>query len=323
MGDVTVRDDVPAVPAHIAQLFGQTELNDDLSQGVGGGYPHLSYRGKNWHVVRGENRDLVVNADGDPKSTIELVILRANPAISKIYYKGGYVEGSNEKPTCYSNDGMIPAMDAAERQAQKCGVCPHNQWGSRISESGAKGKNCSDSRRLAVAPFDDLENAMLLRVPAASLKDLAQYADMLKRRRTPYQAVVTKVSFDPEAAYPKFIFKAARWLSADEATTVADVMGRDVVESIISATRIEQEPAEQLDELGPPPAHAQQLPEPAPKASKLHVSAKEVEAVFEPEPEPAPVVVAEAPKPKATKAETLVASAEQSLEEALASLDFD
>src|SRR5690606_11680321 len=108
-----------------------------------------------------------------------VVIVKANPNLSKTFYKNGYEEGSAEKPTCYSHDGLKPAADAAEPQASACLACPHNVWGSRVTENGSKGKACQDYRRLCVVPSGQLDRPMLLRVPAGSLKDLVAYGDML------------------------------------------------------------------------------------------------------------------------------------------------
>lgn len=232
MTTLTKFDASTALPAHIAKMFGETGGNEALSAGVSAGFPILSYKGKVWHLVQGDTRTLIAGPDGDPKPSIEVVILKANPNISKIYYEAGYVEGSSEKPTCYSHDGKAPALDAVVRQAATCAVCPRNQWGSRITEQGAKGKECSDSRRLAVAPVNDLDNPMLLRVPAGTLKELVTYADMLNRRRTPYQAVVTKVSFDHTVAHQKFLFTPLRFLEPEELAQVSETMSDDIVAQI-------------------------------------------------------------------------------------------
>jgi len=220
------------LPAHLAQMF---PASNDLSANVSsGGFPHLSIKGKVWTVVRGrDDKQVILNEEGDPRSSIEVVIVKANPQISKVFYMGGYTEGSDAKPACYSNDGIAPAADAQEPQSKKCAICPHNQWGSKISDSGAKIKACTDSRRLAVAPAGDLKDPMLLRVPAASLKSLSEYGDMFARKGVPYQAAVTKMRFDPEAASPKLLFRFERFLDADDAATVREMMQAPVVSNIV------------------------------------------------------------------------------------------
>lgn len=294
-----------SVPAHLAALF---PVANDLSANVGGGFPVLSLKGKVWTVVRGkDDRTVIKNDDGDTRSSIEVVIVKANPQISKVFYSKGYVEGSDAKPECYSNDGTAPAADAENPQAKKCAVCPHNQWGSKISESGAKIKACTDSRRIAVAPAGDLKDPMLLRVPAASLKPLSDYGDMFARKGVPYQAAVTKISFDPDTASPKLLFKFERFLDADGATTVREVMDSPVVADIlgtgaIGATAVV--PEEDFEnapkaEVAPKPVAAKPVakPKPAPKQAVEEVEVVEAEEVETPKPvtkkaaKPAPEVV--------------------------------
>jgi hypothetical protein len=221
------------LPAHIATMFGQTA--DDLTSGVGGGFPSISIKGKVFHIVRGDERTMVTRPENpdEPASSIEVVILKANPGLSKVYYPTGYTEGSDEKPTCYSNDGITPANDAATPQAMKCAACTHNTWGSKISENGSKVKACSDSRRLAIAPVGQINDPMLLRVPAASLAPLAELGKSLAKRGVPYQAVITRVSFDFTVAHPQLKFAPIGFLSEDLVPKIREVMDSDTVKKII------------------------------------------------------------------------------------------
>lgn len=297
------------VPAHIAARFSPGG-NDDLSSGVGGGgFPVISYKGKVWHVVQGENRVLVTNDEGEPKASLDVVILKANPHLSKIYYATGYEEGSAAKPTCYSNNGVGPAADAQDPQSIKCAICPHNVWGSRQTENGGKGKSCSDSRRMAVTPLGDLENPMLLRVPAGSLKDLAQYAEMLNRRRVQYAAVVTRIGFDHTVAHQKFTFKAMRYLGDGEADTTLETLDKDVIGNIVGTNEVRvQEP----EIAGKPPAAMALKP-------KAHAPAVEPEEEEEAAPPPSAKKAAPT-KPDVAK---VVAEADSALNQVLGMFDDD
>lgn len=225
------------VPALFADMFA---INDDLSKGVGGGYPHVSIKGKVFHITRGDEKTLVTRPDepDEPASSIDVVIVKANSAFSKVYYAGGYVEGSDAKPLCYSNDSLAPAADSEEKQSTSCATCPHNQWGSRISESGGNGKACADSRRIAIAPLGQLNDPMLIRVPAASLKTLAQYNDSLVKRGVPYQAVVTKIGFDYTVAHPALTFKAVGFIDDSSAREVKGIMDSQLVSNIIGTSAV-------------------------------------------------------------------------------------
>lgn len=363
MTDVTVIHDNSHLPAHIAARFGN-DLggNDDLAAGVSAGFPIISFKGKVWHIVRGGVSELVENSEGEPRASLDVVIVKANPHISKVYYPGGYTEGSNEKPVCFSHDGVVPDIGATDRQAEKCAVCPHNAWGSRITENGAKGKSCADSRRVAVVGIEALDDPMLLRIPAGSLKDLMAFADMLNKRRTPYQAIMTKIGFDHTVAHQKLVFTAKRFLTEAETDAIVEVMGSDTVSQIIgvgAGHAPAPAAAAALDELGEAPAHVAKLATAdkaataskpaaakpaaaaAPKAKPAPtVSADEVDALFATA-EPAAVApikyaaeedetpAAASPEPSAaaagakTRSQLLLEEADASLDSVLAGLDFD
>ena len=293
--DLTIIDDELNLPAH---LQGTGSGADDLTGGLAGGYPIISIKGKRFAISDGGSREVVMRPDDpdEPASSLQVVIVKSNPHLSKVYYAHGYVEGSDEKPTCYSNNGTKPALDAADPQSPTCAVCPHNQWGSRISDSGAKGKACSDSRRIAVCPVGELDRPMLLRVPAATLRELANYAGNLKRRNAPYQAVVTKLSFDNNVAHPKLNFKAIRWLDAKEWAKVQELMSDPTLDTIVGTTE----------------AASEQVTPPAPK----------VEATPKAEAKPAAKKESK-PKAEAEDSETAkkMASISNDLDSVLAELD--
>lgn len=327
------------LPAHLRGAV--PAANDELAGGVSSGYSVLSFKGKTWSLREGGTSSIIMKEDDEDEvaTSLEVVILKANPHLSKVYYESGYSEGSDAKPTCYSHNGSTPASDATKPQAATCALCPHNAWGSRISENGSKGKACSDSRRVAVAAAGDIARPMLLRIPAATLKDLAGYAQILTQRNAPYQAVVTKIGFDPTVAHPKLTFKAVRWLSAEEYAEVQTVMGSELVKQIIGADP-ESTPARAVDaiaHLPAKPAHVAKAPEPEPEPApakpkaasfgKKKVEATPVEAAAEEAPAPKKTKLAAA-KPAAAKAPAPVSKAAEKLVEvgddldaALSSLD--
>jgi hypothetical protein len=238
-----------ALKGELADLLGdQLGFASDLSEGVSIGYPVLSIKGKTFHVNEGGESELLMSPHdaNAPATTIELVMIKANRDISKVWYETGYVEGSTEAPDCYSNDGTVPAADSANRQSPTCASCRWNQWGSKITEQGSKAKACADSRRTAVAAADDIDRAMLLRVPAASLKPLQQFGQILAKRGVPYNAVVMKLTFDFSVSHPLLKFGVARAVSVEEARKIAEMIKSDTVEAILhgNASSIAQEQAE-------------------------------------------------------------------------------
>lgn len=278
------------LPAELLKQFNAFTGADDLDAGVSAGFPVMSIKGAKWRIVEGgEEHPIYMPGTRDLAPYIKVVILRANAAISKTFYAGAYVEGTDAKPDCYSNDGIAPASDAEHPQAASCATCPQNVWGSKISPSGAKIKACADVRRIAILPAEDMDySPILLRIPGASLGDLAGYGKALKQRGIPYAAVVTKLSFDPDAAFPKILFQFERVLTAEEMALVASRITEPVVDDILG--------------LSAPRGAAPALPAADDKFGIPADAAPAVAAtqtVAAPAPEPAPEVPAE--KPKATR----------------------
>jgi hypothetical protein len=289
------------LPAH---LQGKVKTQNVFAAAVSsGGFPVVSIKGKVFHVQRGDERVLVTKGeDGEPAASLEAVIVAVNPNKSKVYYDHGYEEGSVAKPTCYSNDGIEPASDAETPQAKKCATCPHNQWGSRITDNGGKGKSCGDSMRLAIAPPDQINDPMLLRVPAASLKVLGAYGAQLAKRGVEPHHVVTKIGFDYNVAHPALTFKAIRFVDEGELQEIEAVLAEE--EETIGQITGTSNP------VTPEVEHKAADPAPAKTAKAVEVE-EEVKA--------APKATATPPK----EPETAKVDDYDSIDEALDNLDFD
>lgn len=314
------------LPAHLSSLFNVERLGHAST----GGFPVISIKGKVFHKVQGGERELITKpGEDEPASSIEVVIVAANKHRSKVFYASGYTEGSDAKPTCYSNNGVSPEADAEEPQAKKCATCQHNQWGSRVTENGGKGKACADSQRLAVAPIGMINDPMLLRVPAASLKQLDQFGDTLEKRGVPYQLVATKIGFDYSVAHPALTFKPIGLVDDATAQQIAEIAKSDVVQQIIGVAAA---PAAEVAETKPKAVVHVEDDEPAPAPKKAAVVVEEEPAPVVTKPKKAAVVVEEeeAPAPvaaKPKKAPVVVEDSGGGLEAEIASvmdsLDFD
>jgi hypothetical protein len=107
-----------AIKGELAELLGDQFGLGDLQSGVSIGFPVLSIKGKVFHIKEGGEAELVEQPDnpGEPATSLEVVLIKANPHISKVYYELGYEEGADTKPTCYSNDGIKPAPDGEDVQ---------------------------------------------------------------------------------------------------------------------------------------------------------------------------------------------------------------
>lgn len=281
MSNIIKHADIFSAPASVIPEF------------ASGGFAVLSPKGSKWRIKHKGEEAMITDADGDPKSTIDLVIIDAPAHISKTYYVNGYVEGSTDAPDCQSIDGIVPDPASTSPQSASCAACPHAQFGSRITPAGKKGKACSDALRLAVVPAGDITNgnfggAMLLRVSATAIAGFVQYNDLLKSNGKSFRAVITRVGFDPDASYPKLVFKRGRDLTEDERTDVVEMYSRtDALSRILS------EPAQPRDDDDQPA----QAAAPAPKAvaqKTVAQPAAKPKAAAKPKPAPAP---APAPEP--------------------------
>ena len=284
------------LPAYLKN-FDVSQLNSDLTAHAGGGFPVLSTKQKQFAVVRDGNRTTLMNPkDPDaPATYVDVVILKANPNKSKVFYLKGYDPESSEgqKPDCYSSNGVEPAADATAKQSKKCATCTHNQWGSKITDKGAaKGKACSDTVRLAVAPAGQVNEPMLLRVPPASIKSLGEYGQMLGKRGVGYNMVVTKIAFDTESQHA-LTFKAVGFLDDAAFSEVQSTIQSDAVQNILGASVV-ADTAAANDE----PVAVEKAPA--------------VKAEPKPAPAPAPKPVAKAEKP-----------ADDDLEISLEGINFD
>jgi len=227
---------IPFTPKPLAARKQQVAgFNSALAAGVSaGGFPVVSIKGKVFHITRGDERTLVTKpGEDDPASSIEVVLVNANPNPSRVYYAGGYEEGADSKPDCYSNNGKSPESDAQTPQSTTCATCVHAQYGSKVSESGKKGWACGNSRRMAIATPDALDEPMLIRVPGASLKPLAAYARELDGHGYQFNEVITKIGFDYTVAHPALTFKAVGLVDPDTLPDVILQAESDIVSQII------------------------------------------------------------------------------------------
>lgn len=218
-----------AFKAGPAQAFkGLDPHSENLADGIGQSYGIINYKGKVWSLrYRGERKTFIRPDDGTPSSFIDVVILQSPGNKSKSYFKD-YVDGSDEGPLCSSIDGIKPDAGVRVAQSTDCATCPRNVW--KQNATGRKTRDCQDYKRLAVLitpaqtkpMFDNvaLVEPVFLRVPAASLNNLANLGEQMAAMGYHFSSYVTRISFDPAQAHPQMVFKAVKPLSDIEAQKV-------------------------------------------------------------------------------------------------------
>ena len=219
-------------------VFSGVQTGDDMAGGITGGYGLIKYRGKVWAIQYHGNTMQLMRDDGDgPRGSIDVIVVRANPNLSKTWYENGWQEDSNAPPDCASADGLVPDNGVPKKQALTCAQCLRNQWGT--APNGGKGKACGDHRRMAVVPLADIANEalggpLLLRCPAASLQDLAAFDARYKAMWYPYFSMGIKIGFDAQESFPKFTFNAIRPLTDDEARQVLAMRDSPEVKRVVN-----------------------------------------------------------------------------------------
>ena len=210
-----------------AQAFRAEPITESLADGIGQSYGVISYKGKVWAVKhRGERKNVLRPDDGTPASYLDVVVLSAADHKSKSYYKD-FVDGDSQPPLCSSMDGVVPDSGVPQKQADSCALCPRNEW--TLQPNGKKGRDCTDYKRLAVLLLPNVSKALFgepllesvfLRVPPASLNALAQMGEQMDAQGYPYYSYVTRITFDPNEAHPKMVFKALQPLTDGEAPMI-------------------------------------------------------------------------------------------------------
>lgn len=272
------------------------QQQSELQQNVGASFAVVSIKGKTFGIKHaGQTKQMTVNYNGQLFAApyFDAVMIKANGHLSKTYYREGYAEGSDSQPDCWSEDGVTPLAPLEQRpidprtgqHCTDCRMCPMNAFGSKVTDNGSRGKACADTRKIVVVPvvptqpgaaagdpgLVDFDNAqyggpMLLRVPAGSLRPLAEYSEQLQGMGFPYFGVVTRFSFDPTVAHPKLVMQAVRPLTDGEAQQLVKVRDSDKVKNILesgqTAAPALPSPAQQAAPQASPALQAPQAPQP-------------------------------------------------------------
>lgn len=267
---------LPALPDHIRSAVEKLGKNETVGSGLGSNFvapPRLSIEGGKFSVVvDGVSQRLTKQDEDGNKVAVTMlkgVVLGANSGKYKVYYGSKYdKDGEATAPLCYSYDGEKPSPFAQEKQCETCAACPHNVWGSSITESGKKTRSCSDNKILAFLPLHSVVKkaeagtvegqVYSVKVTPSALSrnrqernehpenntSLKEYIDLLNNYpidgdsvEVPVSAVATTLFFELEAEYPLLRFRLGRFLKADEIEYVMTRKDGDDVRAIVEDQR--------------------------------------------------------------------------------------
>lgn len=238
---------------------------DDLTANVSVGFPIIGIKAGKWHYrYKGEDQ-IILDAQGKfPAGGIQVVLLKAQKELSRTFYDGGYVEGVNNPPACWSSHGVRPDDSVLNPVNPVCATCPNAAWGSGATPAAPKAQACQQRRRTVLIPYSsDLTNEggggpCLLSVPPGSLTNFVSYGNNLRDNRIHYAGVVTELSFSQDAtiAFPKIEFNYVRPLTDEEAAVVIGMREHEAVDRILNSAMVPQEtdaPATTATAPPPPP----------------------------------------------------------------------
>ena len=118
------------------------ELSDTAKALTGGGSgastKRISIKGGVFRLVAGGKE--VASIDD---RHLDVVIVRAAPKVSRIFYAGSYDADKIVRPDCWSNDGDKPDASIKEPQHQTCMGCPQNEAGSGMGDRKSTHLNSS------------------------------------------------------------------------------------------------------------------------------------------------------------------------------------
>jgi hypothetical protein len=283
-------------PSNVPSFARNNELSDTAKALTGGGVgtstKRISIKGGVFRLLAGGKE--IASID---ERFLDVIIVKAAPKVSRIFYAKSYDGDNITGPDCWSNDGERPEASAENKQSTTCMTCPQNIAGSGQGNSRA----CRYQQRLAVVLENNIEGAVLqLTLPATSVfgkedgdkRPLQAFARNLALQNPPIspEMIVTRMKFDTKAEAPKLHFAPSRWLTDEEYAIVktqgdSDEAKRAVVMTVAAADGVKTAPKLAIEGKRPTPVEVEEdeAPAPAPKAAKAKAKPAEAEEDAEPE----------------------------------------
>jgi hypothetical protein len=178
----------PATPTGTAVLSIQEQIAQQLArqnetaQGLRSSGSYIGFK----------NAQLKVDGISIPANQLDVRVLAA--LSERSWYSKDFDADVVQVPDCYALDSGVPHLESSNPQADSCGDCPHNKWGSA---SRGKGKACRESARVIVIPANvPLASAQMYtaKVPVTSLSTVTSFTSRCGQAGKLMGEFVTKLS---------------------------------------------------------------------------------------------------------------------------------
>lgn len=149
-----------------------------------------------------------------PGDKINVVVI--DFLLENTWYKDDYNAMKPASPSCYAfgrDESELEPHDDCEapqgsEESTLCADCPNNEWGS--DRKGGRGKDCKNTRRIAVIPADTLlkgpdairkASVVMCKLPVTSIKLFSKFVnEVTKVLDVPMFGVIVELSLTPNPA---------------------------------------------------------------------------------------------------------------------------
>lgn len=210
------------------QIAQQIARQNETAQGLRSSGSYIGFK----------NAQLKVDGISIPANELNVRVLAA--LSERAWYSKDFDADVVQVPDCYALDDTVPHEQSANPQADNCGDCPHNKWGSATR---GKGKACRESARVIVVPANvPLASAQMYtaKVPVTSLSTVTSFTSRCGQAQKLMGEFVTKLSVVEDR---KTFFKVH--LTPVEVS--ADINMQDLLKAQDAAYHLAMTPYPQLD----------------------------------------------------------------------------
>ena len=164
------------------QIAQQIARQNETAQGLRSSGSYIGFK----------NAQLKVDGISIPANQLDVRVLAA--LSERAWYSKDFDADAVQVPDCYALDDTVPHLESANPQADNCGDCPHNKWGSAAR---GKGKACREAARVIVIPANvPLASAQMYtaKIPVTSLSTVTSFTSRCSQAQKLMGEFVTKLS---------------------------------------------------------------------------------------------------------------------------------